>query len=451
MIAISCSASFLEEKKYIINIVFTEFLGLSYKLSVDSAGDDYLIRLNDKVVEIKNDLFKPCNNDYLNSSPLPDVTYGENQFTPESDIPILFGDEDINVTEGHIACGIDVFGSSFFMLSRMEEVITEERDAHGRFSAESSVAYKNGFLDRPVVDEYVEMLWNMLLFLDPSLKLEVQKAKNFVTCDLDIPFDPIRRSLKRTILKSAADLVLRKSVKELFVTWRNYVSHLAGIYQYDKYRESIDWIMDENEDAGNKVAFYFITKKTSNRDDSFDFSSKEVIELLSCIHSRGHEIGLHPGYNCFDNKKNFKASANSFRKGLALAGIKQGLMGGRMHYLRWDVLQTPRLWEAEGFNYDSTLSYADRAGFRCGTSKEFTMFDLVNCKPLALKQRPLINMECTIISSRYENLAYSEKAIQRFRHFKKLTKKYNGNYTILWHNSHFDTLKDKEFYRELIK
>jgi len=235
------------------------------------------------------------------------------------------------------------------------------------------------------------------------------------------------------------------------VTWRNYVSRLAGIYQYDKYRESIDWIMDENEGVGNKVAFYFITKKTSNRDDSFDFSSKEMVELLRYIHSRGHEIGLHPGYNCFDNKKNFKASANSLRKGLALAGIKQGIIGGRMHYLRWDVLQTPQLWEAEGFNYDSTLSYADRAGFRCGTSKEFTMFDLVNRKPLALKQRPLINMECTIISSRYENLAYSGKAIQRFRHFKKLTRKYNGSYTILWHNSHFDTIKDKEFYRELIK
>jgi len=451
MIIISCSVSFCEEKKHIINVLFKEFLELPYELSSEGADDNYLIKLNNKVLTIKNDLFKSHSDHYLKSSSLTDVTYVKNQFTPEADIPVLYGNGTLNVTKDNLNCGVDIFGSCFFMLSRMEEVITQERDDHGRFSAESSVAYKNGFLDRPVVDEYVEMLWNMLLFLDPSLKRGIQKAKNFVTCDLDIPFDPIRRSLKRTILKSAADLVLRKSVKELFVTWRNYVSHLAGIYQYDKYRESIDWIMDENEDVGNKVAFYFITKKTSNRDDSFDFSSKEVVELLRCIRSRGHEIGLHPGYNCFDNKKNFKASANNFRKGLALAGIKQDIMGGRMHYLRWDVFQTPQLWEAEGFNYDSTLSYADRAGFRCGTSKEFTMFDLVNCKPLALKQRPLINMECTIISSRYENLAYSEKAIQHFRHFKKLTRKYNGSYTILWHNSHFDTLKDKEFYRELIK
>ena len=113
-------------------------------------------------------------------------------------------------------------------------------------------------------------------------------------------------------------------------------------------------------------------------------------------------------------------------------------------------MQTPQLWEKYNLNYDSTLSFADKSGFRCGTSHEFTMFNLVTRKAMKLKQRPLVNMECTVIASRYEGLGYSDEAIERFKHFKKQTKKYGGTYTLLWHNSHFSNEQDKSFYRQLI-
>jgi len=96
-------------------------------------------------------------------------------------------------------------------------------------------------------------------------------------------------------------------------------------------------------------------------------------------------------------------------------------------------------------------SYADQAGFHCGTNHEFTMFDLVNRKPLNQKQRSLINMECAIISPRYEGLDCTACALERFLYLKKRTRKYNGTYAILWHSSHLNNLKDKEFYKELIK
>ena len=64
-----------------------------------------------------------------------------------------------------IECGIDIFASSFFMLTRWEEYVNKIRDMHNRFPAYASLACKNNFLDRPIVNEYVEMLWNMLKFL----------------------------------------------------------------------------------------------------------------------------------------------------------------------------------------------------------------------------------------------------------------------------------------------
>ena len=45
------------------------------------------------------------------------------------------------------------------MLSRYEEAVLLDRDDHDRFPATASIAYKTGFLDRPIIDEYVEILW----------------------------------------------------------------------------------------------------------------------------------------------------------------------------------------------------------------------------------------------------------------------------------------------------
>ena len=138
------------------------------------------------------------------------------------------------------------------------------------------------------------------------------------------------------------------------------------------------------------------------------------------------------------------------RRVLKEEGIKQDTLGGRMHFLRWDNSKTPQLFDDNGFDYDSTLMYADNAGFRCGTSYEFTMYDLANRKPFRLKQRPLIVMESTIIASRYEDLGYSEDSMKRFIMFKERSHAYNGTFTLLWHNNHFTNMKDKIFYEELI-
>jgi hypothetical protein len=47
----------------------------------------------------------------------------------------------------------DLFAASFFMVTRYEEYWPQPRDAHNRIKAEESTAYKNEFLDVPVVDQ----------------------------------------------------------------------------------------------------------------------------------------------------------------------------------------------------------------------------------------------------------------------------------------------------------
>lgn len=79
------------------------------------------------------------------------------------------------------------------------------------------------------------------------------------------------------------------------------------------------------------------------------------------------------------------------------------------------------------------------------------MLDILNIKKLAIKQRPLIVMECTIINNMYMGLGYSQEALKVMKDLKQKCFKYNGNFSLLWHNSHFKTKDDKKMFEEIVQ
>lgn len=101
-------------------------------------------------------------------------------------------------------------------------------------------------------------------------------------------------------------------------------------------------------------------------------------------------------------------------------------------------------------SYDSTLGYADRPGFRCGTCFEYTAFDVVSDQPLSLRIRPLIAMDCTVIAERYLGLGSTEAAYEKFNELKNSCRKVGGGFTLLWHNSFFCTVNDFKTYQRLV-
>lgn len=445
-----CRESY-SEKKYIIDTIFTDFICIDYEINILEEQSGIIISLpNGATLRFNDFFFDKFNGNYLVESALPDVRLIKNRFTNGLDIPLLYGRNNIDVSEKTIVTDMDLFSSSFFMLSRMEEAIINERDAHGRFSGKASTAYKHRFLERPIVDEYSEVLWNMISFLDNTLKRELPSPSNFITCDVDWPFEPTRQSLALTLRAFLGDIFRKKNIPIALNKLKQYCFYKLGVRQEDHFREAINWIMDLNENVGNKVAFYFIPIYTSKFDSNFSFDSQPMRELFISISERGHEIGIHPGYNTFNSSDRFRKSVDKIKKIIKEEQIHQSCLGGRMHYLRWDVMTTPQLWEKNGLDYDSTLSFADVSGFRCGTSREYSMYDLVSRRKMKLRQRPLINMECTVLDSQYESHGYTIEALERFNYFKAMSYRYNGVYTLLWHNSHFNNPKDKEFYNKLI-
>ena len=60
-------------------------------------------------------------------------------------------------------------------------------------------------------------------------------------------------------------------------------------------------------------------------------------------------------------------------------------------------------------------------------------------------------MECSITAKRYLNIKNEDKALAIIKNLKNKCKKYGGTFTLLWHNSHLEYLKDRNLYKKSIK
>lgn len=59
-------------------------------------------------------------------------------------------------------------------------------------------------------------------------------------------------------------------------------------------------------------------------------------------------------------------------------------------------------------------------------------------------------MECIIINKSYMGLGYTEKALIAMKELKSTCRKYNGIFSLLWHNIHFKNVEDKKMCKEII-
>lgn len=344
----------------------------------------------------------------------------------------------------------DVLGLTYWMLVRQEEVGRTDLDHHGRFPAEACHAFKHGYLDRPVVDEWLYLLGQLIGAQWPGLALAQHRFSQRVSHDVDSASSYGFMPLKRVVRGMAADILKRGNFRGAMQAPSIWMGTRTALQTKDPVN-TFDWLMDISDHHGLVSAFYFICGRTrADKDAEYDPEHPAIRHLMQRIHARGHEIGLHPSFDTYRRPEALLAEAQRLRRVCEDEHIVQREWGGRMHYLRWDHPTTMRAWDGAGMTYDSTLGYAGRAGFRCGTCYEYPSFDPVEMRPLKLRIRPLIAMECTIISPEYMGLGTGRKALQEFGRLKDACRAVNGSFTMLWHNSRLGTDAEKTLYQAVL-
>lgn len=330
----------------------------------------------------------------------------------------------------------DILGLTYWMLNRIEEIGRTDLDNHQRFPAIHSHAYKHNYLERPVVDEWLHLLGQVIQKVWPSIELKKHEFSMKVSHDVDAPAMYQFKPWKAVLRIMAGHLLKRRDIKAFFQAFMLKLTASGVLQPKDPYN-TFDWLMDVSEQHGLTSAFYFICGRTSARDADYEPEAPAILDLMQRIHKRGHEIGLHPSYGTFQKPELIRQEADRLRAACELAGVQQEQFGGRMHYLRWEHPTTLQAWNDAGMAYDSTLSYADRPGFRCGTCYEYPAFNAVTQQQLNIRIRPLIAMECTVIDDVYLGLSVTQAAENKFLELKERCSKLSGCFTLLWHNSYF--------------
>lgn len=344
----------------------------------------------------------------------------------------------------------DLLSLSWWMMSRYEEVGRTDLDPFGRFPAEASHAFRHGYLERPIVDEWLEVLRRVMHLIWPRLPLRETRYSMCLSHDVDTParYGVITRT--RLMRNMLMDLLRRphRDRQALLKAPALWKTSTRRIDERDPFN-TFDWVMSRSEEIGLRNVFYFLCGRTHRRDGLYEPDHPAIVDLMQRIHARGHEIGLHPSFNTFLNPERLKSEADRLRRICAGAGIQQQEFGARMHYLRWRTPDTVHALVGAGMVYDATLGYALHPGFRCGTCHEFTAFDPFLGEALNIRLRPLIVMESTVIGGmRARDTAAAQARLLRLM---QACHRVNGCFTLLWHNTMLEYPHQRAVYDHVLK
>ena len=379
---------------------------------------------------IQNDL------DYVNWKP-PEKYFKNFKFELSLPDKKFIEQDFIVITNSCINLKYDILGLIYWMLCRCEEVNTDKLllDKYERFLSFRSHSYQYNYLQRPIVDEWIMFLKDLINLLLPNINFIETNFEVLITHDVDHILKNTLFRPKSLLKNLAIELLREKNIKKLILDAYDAINCRNFLSENDPFN-NFEWMMDQSEKRGFKSTFNFICGRTSKAmDASYEINDKSIINLIKKISSRGHQIGLHPSFNSYKSQKAIISESEKFLKITTNISLKQEIWGSRMHFLKWKWPETAWYLSETHIDYDSTLSYADMPGFRCGTCHPYQMFDPVSLKSINIIQKPLILMECSLFSPKYMGLSYSKKAYSEIAKLKKACKEVKGKFIILWHNS----------------
>lgn len=454
------------ERRYALDVVFSEWLGVAYELefrdgpmvTLELAGapgasritfPDVLFAAPEEdwltVRSLPDRPLAHLSPDPLRSSPARSTPAQELQLALQRPVPIVFGvpapgGHAWHATEAGAEFYVDVFGSVFFLLTRYEEAVLSDRDTHERFPESASLAAGEGFRDRAIVDEYVEILWASLRYLWPALERRRPTFRLQLTHDVDEPWAARRR---RALL---GDLLLRHDPGLAARRLRAIVDAQVGRFDRDPF-STFDLLMDISEQHGLKSVFYFQAGgKAGDFDFRYEITDHRIARVLRRIHERDHEVGLHASYVSHRSAARIRLELDALKQACRAVGFDQPSWGVRQHYLRFENPLTWRSQDQAGLDHDSTIGWAEQIGFRAGTCREYPVFDLRERQQLGLRERPLLVMDGALLGLAHD----LDDAASRTRVVVEQSRRHGGDAVLLFHNHTLGRTRHRLFYRDLV-
>jgi hypothetical protein len=330
----------------------------------------------------------------------------------------------------------DIFAASFFLISRYEEYLPHVKDVHSRFSPKDSIAYQNGFLQKPVVDIWAYKLLEALKerFEDFEYKI---KGYDFVSLvDVATSHCYANRGIVRGLAGFLIDfgtLKLKRVVDRISVGLNRMKD------PFDNYEELIALHKKYNI----KCNFFFQFADYSKYDKNVSTNSMKFKSLIKYVADYA-PVSLAASYSSFSDLELLRKE----KAGLEEV-INRPVNSSKMRYNRVDVPETYRNLITTEFTDDYTMGYTYELGFRAGTCTAFQFYDI----PLEVKQ-PIKVHPFAIHDYALSKIKKDEVILQQVKKITDEVIKVNGTMIMMFSNELLGNKDNRDWmslYAEILK
>ena len=331
-------------------------------------------------------------------------------------------------TDGDIP--FDIFAAAFYLISRYEEYLPHELDMYGRYNHANSLAYKENFLQLPLIN-----LWLKELTKINSVFNIQHSTFNFIpTYDIDIAYAYLHQPFFKNLFGFYSDLF--KFNFEKFTERSNVYSG----WKKDPY-DTYDWLDALHQQYHLQPIYFFLCIiERGEYDKNILIRSKAIQKLYQSIADK-YSVGIHPSWKSAvqmtDDREQMteKKSLIKSEIGVLKEIIQQDIVSSRQHYLRFTLPDTYRQLIALGMKHEYAMGYGSINGFRASYALPFYWFDLQKNKTTELMVHPFCYMEA---NSFFEQKYSAEQAREELQHYHDIVKSVNGELITIFHN-HFIT------------
>ncbi len=405
--------------RYVFQLIFNDLLGVEFDFCLDKSVFNSILtpKFSYQLKDFNQGLFF-CATSLLFKS---NIEKQQIDIKNYNDLPAFFFHNSVDA-----ALPFDPFAASFYLVSRYEEYLEADRDQHGRFTAQSSLAFQHQFLDKPLVNYWALEIQKMLHAQFPSLIFKKPSFKFTPTYDIDHAWAFKYKGLIRTtsnLLKCLLSLdfdqllfrwaVLTNKKKDPFFTF----PHLEKLFS--KYN--------------THPVFFFLVGKYGIYDKNVSLKVDSFQKLIKDL-SVKFQIGIHPSYNSHVNKKIINSEL------LKLSNVTaKTIHSSRQHFLLLEFPNTYQLLNELNIKYDYTMGYASETGFRASIAHPFKWYDLSKEQTTNLTVFPFQVMDVTL--RHYKKLTPAQ-AKNQIAVLHAETQKVGGHFITLWHNNSLSEYED---------
>jgi hypothetical protein len=330
--------------------------------------------------------------------------------------------------------GFDLFAAIFYLISRYEEYLPHKKDMHGRYGHENAVAFKEGFLQLPLVNIWLEDFRKLLLKKNVQFSMLNVQFSFVPTYDIDMAWSYRHKGFQRNA----------GAIVKLFFSgkWRSLSSRLKVLRnkKQDPF-DAYEW-MDElhQQFKLHPIYFFLVAQQQGKYDKNIDVENAAFKQLVQDIAAK-YKTALHPSWASGD--EHFLLAKE---KTLLEQLVKQPITSSRQHYIRFDLPATYRNLLAAGITNDYSMGYGSSNGFRASIASSYYWYDLKQDEPTQLLIHPFCFMDA---NSYYEQKVSAEIALQELIHYYRTIKELNGTMITIWHNSFLGDSKEFEGWKEV--